>query len=99
MLSRDIRSVRRRLPPDAWAETAPPPVAHYPEQPRGVPGSGLQVGGYHVVLEGIDVSYDIGEDGAVVIRGAIPNVVQSVQRGLGALEQQQGEAGENGEDS
>eukprot|EP00798_Chlamydomonas_sp_ICE-L_P014442 gene14442-20450_t len=78
VLSRDIRSVRRRLPPTTWTDNASPEPSMY--------DSVHPVGCYHVVLERIDVSYDIGEDGSVLIRGATPNVVQSAQRGLGALQ-------------
>ncbi len=45
------------------------------------------MGAYHVVLEHIDVSYDIDSRGNVVLRGACPNTVHSQQRGLGLLEQ------------
>lgn len=80
VLSRDIRPVHRRLPASAlWDEQADSVLPMYP-------GDVLPVGRYHVVLEGIDVSYDIDELGHVTLRGGMLNVVQSQQRGLGLLE-------------
>ncbi|GAX84201.1 hypothetical protein CEUSTIGMA_g11624.t1 [Chlamydomonas eustigma] len=80
VLSRDIRPVHRRIPSPLWSETPS-------DLPAVYEGTELSVGQYHVVLENIDVSYDMHDDGKIVVRGACPNVVQSQQRGLGLLKE------------
>lgn len=97
VLSRDIRPVHRRIESPLWADVPAPPPSFYDlpaAHPTAAPTSSdgalpaapqLRVGRYHVVLEGIDVSYDVEEGGRIVLRGACPNVVQSQQRGLGLL--------------
>ena len=84
VLARDIRPVHRRLPSPLWADVLPPPASLYPG------GTGHVIGQYHVVLEHIDVSYDIDSGGRIVLRGATPNTVHSQQRGLGLLEEGSG---------
>lgn len=79
VLSRDLRPVHRRVPSPIWSTDLP--LSYYED-------GGGQVGAYHVVLEGIDISYDIEalqKENRVLVRGAIPNVVPSQQRGLGLL--------------
>ena len=82
VLSRDLRPVHRRLPTPQWSTELP--VTYY-EDGRS------KIGDYHVVLEGLDISYDIEthqggvEETVVVIRGACLNMVPSQQRGLGLL--------------
>lgn len=83
VLARDIRPVHRRLPSPLWADVPSPPASLYP-------GTGHAIGQYHVVLEHIDVSYDIDDGGRIMLRGATPNTVQSQQRGLGLLEEGSG---------
>ncbi len=82
VLSRDIRPVHHRIPSARWADVPPPPPSLYPDQEV--------VGLYHVVLEHVDVSYNIDAGGRVVLRGACHNVVHSQQRGLGLLGQAAG---------
>lgn len=77
VLSRDLRPVHRRIPSPSWSNELSSP-AYYDNDRTN------RIGGYHVVLEGIDVSYDM-EEGRVIIRGAVRNVVESQQRGLGLL--------------
>lgn len=81
MLARDIRPVHRRIQSPLWSSIPSAPPSFY--EGTSPPA---RVGAYHVVLEGIDVSYDIDEQGSVELRGAVVNVVQSQQRGLGLLE-------------
>ncbi len=69
--------MHRRIPSPLWADKPPPPPDLYDE--------GVPVGLYHVVLEHIDVSYDIDGQGEVLLRGARPNVVASQQRGLSLI--------------
>ncbi len=86
VLSLDIRPVHRRIQSPLWSD---PPLTD-----REIyPGTEHLVGLYHVVLENVDISYDIMQDqnsrklgsSIVTICGAMPNVVQSQQRGLGVL--------------
>eukprot|EP00955_Chlamydomonas_euryale_P052815 355286-Chlamydomonas_euryale.AAC.1 len=79
VLSRDIRPVHRRMPRSPlWEKNAGSSQCYT--------STGSPVGQYHVVLENIDVSYDIDDDGRVTVLGGMYNVVQSQQRGMGVLE-------------